>query len=73
MPVRIVVDKREKSSSLPELLRNAGAVIDSAQIRVGDGVVSPETAVDRKILDSANKGQTCNATDSDQDNEIQNL
>lgn len=64
MPVRIEVDKREKSNSLPELLRNASAVIDSAQIKVGDCVVSPETAFDRKILDSANKGQTCNATDS---------
>lgn len=55
MPVRIVVDEREKNSDIPELLRNAGAVIDFAQLKVGDYIVSPETAVERKILDSPNK------------------
>jgi len=64
MPVRIVVEEREKNSNIPELLRNAGAVIDFDQLKVGDYVVSPETAVGRKILDSPNKGQPCNATDS---------
>jgi DNA excision repair protein ERCC-4 len=50
VPVRIVVDERERNSGIPELLRNAGAVIDFAQLKVGDYVVSPETAVERKTV-----------------------
>ena len=50
MPVRIVVDERERSSNIPELLRNAGAVIDFTQLKVGDYVVSSETAVERKTV-----------------------
>ncbi|AFU59305.1 MAG: ERCC4 domain-containing protein [Nitrososphaera sp.] len=47
---RIVVDEREKNSGIPELLKNAGAVIDFAQLKVGDYIVSPETAVERKTV-----------------------
>jgi len=50
MPSRIVVDEREKNSGIPELLKNAGAVIDFAQLKVGDYLVSPETAVERKTI-----------------------
>jgi DNA excision repair protein ERCC-4 len=50
VPVRIVVDEREKNSGIPDLLRKAGAIIDFAQIKVGDYVVSPETAVERKTV-----------------------
>ena len=50
MPVRIIVDDRERNSSIPELLKNAGAVIDFAQLKVGDYVVSSETAVERKTI-----------------------
>ena len=50
MPVRIVVDERERNSNIPELLRNAGAVIDFTQLKVGDYVVSSETAVERKTV-----------------------
>ncbi|MDQ5875241.1 MAG: helix-hairpin-helix domain-containing protein [Thermoproteota archaeon] len=50
MPVRIVVDERERSSNIPELLKNAGAVIDFTQLKVGDYVVSSETAVERKTV-----------------------
>lgn len=50
MPVRIVVDEREKNSGIPDLLRKAGAVIDFAQLKVGDYLVSPETAVERKTV-----------------------
>ncbi|MGI0039859.1 MAG: ERCC4 domain-containing protein, partial [Nitrososphaera sp.] len=50
MPARIVVDEREKNSGIPELLKNAGAVIDFAQLKVGDYIVSPETAVERKTV-----------------------
>ena len=50
MAVRIVVDERERSSNIPELLKNAGAVIDFTQLKVGDYVVSAETAVERKTV-----------------------
>ncbi len=50
MPVRIVVDERERNSNIPELLKNAGAVIDFTQLKVGDYVVSSETAVERKTV-----------------------
>jgi DNA excision repair protein ERCC-4 len=50
VPVRIVVDERERSSKIPELLKSAGAVIDFAQLKVGDYVVSSETAVERKTV-----------------------
>ena len=50
MPVRIVVDERERSSNIPELLKNAGAIIDFTQLKVGDYVVSSETAVERKTV-----------------------
>ncbi len=50
MAVRIVVDQRERNSGIPDLLRKAGAVIDFAQLRVGDYIVSPETAVERKTI-----------------------
>lgn len=50
MPARIVVDEREKNSGIPDLLRKAGAVIDFAQLKVGDYVVSPETVVERKTV-----------------------
>jgi DNA excision repair protein ERCC-4 len=50
VPVRIVVDERERNSSIPDLLKNAGAVIDFAQLKVGDYIVSSETAVERKTI-----------------------
>ena len=50
MPARIVVDERERKSGIPDLLRQAGASIDFAQLNVGDYIVSPETAVERKTI-----------------------
>lgn len=50
MAVRIVVDERERNSGIPELLKNAGAFIDFAQLKVGDYLVSPETAIERKTI-----------------------
>ncbi|HYY66498.1 MAG TPA: ERCC4 domain-containing protein [Nitrososphaeraceae archaeon] len=50
MPVRIVVDEREKNSVIPNLLRHTGAIIDFAQLKVGDYIVSPETAIERKTI-----------------------
>ncbi len=50
MPIRIVVDERERSSRIPGLLRQAGAVTDFAHLKVGDYVISAETAVERKTI-----------------------
>jgi len=50
VPVRIVVDERERNSNIPQLLKNAGAIIDFTQLKVGDYVVSSETAVERKTV-----------------------
>jgi DNA excision repair protein ERCC-4 len=50
VPIRIVVDEREKGSRIPNLLRQAGAIIDFAQLKVGDYIVSPETAIERKTI-----------------------
>ena len=50
MRTRIVVDERERASGIPDLLRNAGAAIDFAQLVVGDYIVSPEVAVERKSV-----------------------
>lgn len=48
--VRIVVDERERNSGIPDLLKKAGAIVDLAQLPVGDYIVSPETAVERKTV-----------------------
>lgn len=50
MPVRIVVDERERPSGVPDFLRAAGVAVDFAQLAVGDYVVSPEVAVERKTV-----------------------
>jgi ERCC4-type nuclease len=50
VPARIVVDERERKSGIPDLLRQAGAIIDFARLKVGDYIVSPETAVERKTI-----------------------
>jgi DNA excision repair protein ERCC-4 len=50
VPVRIIVDEREKCSRIPDLLRQAGAIIDFAQLKVGDYIVSSETAIERKTI-----------------------
>jgi DNA excision repair protein ERCC-4 len=50
VPPRIVVDEREKRSGIPDLLRQAGALIDFAQLKVGDYIVSPDTAIERKTI-----------------------
>jgi len=50
LPVRVVADERERNSRIPDLLRNAGASVDIAQLQVGDYVVSPEEVVERKTV-----------------------
>lgn len=48
--VRIVVDERERNSGITDLLKKAGAIVDIAQLPVGDYIVSPETAIERKTV-----------------------
>jgi DNA excision repair protein ERCC-4 len=48
--VRIVIDERERSSKIPNLLRQMGITIDFASLAVGDYIVSPETAIERKTI-----------------------
>ena len=50
MPARIVVDERERNSGIPDLLKKAGAQVDFAQLAVGDYIVSPDTAIERKTV-----------------------
>ena len=50
MQVRIVIDERERSSKIPNLLRQMGIKIDFASLTVGDYIVSPETAIERKTI-----------------------
>ena len=50
MSVRIVVDERERRSRIPGLLRQAGAITDFAHLKVGDYVISAETAIERKTM-----------------------
>lgn len=50
MAVRIVVDERERNSRIPKLLHQAGAFIDFAQLKVGDYIISSETAIERKTI-----------------------
>jgi DNA excision repair protein ERCC-4 len=50
VPARIVVDERERPSGIPDILRKSGMVVDFAQLVVGDYIVSPDTAVERKTV-----------------------
>jgi DNA excision repair protein ERCC-4 len=50
VPARIVVDERERPSGIPDILRKSGVVVDFAQLVVGDYIVSPDTAVERKTV-----------------------
>jgi len=50
MPVklRIIVDEREKPSGVPDLLKTFGLQVEHRMLDVGDYVISPEYAVERK-------------------------
>jgi DNA excision repair protein ERCC-4 len=50
LPVRVVADERERNSRIPDLLRDAGAFVDFAQLPVGDYIVSPEEVIERKTV-----------------------
>lgn len=46
--LRVVVDEREKPSGVPDLLKELGLQVEYRMLDVGDYVVSPECAVERK-------------------------
>ncbi len=48
--VRIVVDEREKQSGIPDELAKLKAMVDFAQLKVGDYIVAPDSAVERKSI-----------------------
>lgn len=48
--IRIVIDEREKNSGIPDLLRKSGMRLDFSQLAVGDYIVAPEMAVERKTI-----------------------
>jgi len=45
---RVVVDERERPSDIPELLKAFGLQVEYRMLDVGDYIVSPECAVERK-------------------------
>ncbi|GBC75469.1 UvrABC system protein C [archaeon HR06] len=48
--MRIVVDEREKSSDLPNFIRELGGRVDFAQLEVGDYILSNECGIERKSI-----------------------
>jgi len=48
--IRIVIDEREKNSGIPDLLKKSGVRLDFSQLAVGDYIVAPEIAVERKTI-----------------------
>jgi DNA excision repair protein ERCC-4 len=47
---RIVVDERERNSKVPKFLIEDGAQIDFARLSVGDYIIAPEIAIERKTI-----------------------
>lgn len=47
---RIAVDRRERVSCIPELLIKGGITVDFATLKVGDYIISSNTAVERKTV-----------------------
>lgn len=45
---RVVVDERERQSGIPEMLRALGLQVEYRMLPVGDYIVSPQCAVERK-------------------------
>jgi len=46
--VRVVIDERERPSGVPEALKRLGVLVEFRFLEVGDYVVSPRCAVERK-------------------------
>jgi len=45
---RVIVDEREKASGIPDLLKTLGLQVEHRMLDVGDYLISPEYAVERK-------------------------
>lgn len=50
MKVRIVADERERQSGIPEALVRLNVSVDFKQLEVGDYLVAPDSAVERKSV-----------------------
>ncbi|MGD1835800.1 MAG: ERCC4 domain-containing protein [Nitrososphaeraceae archaeon] len=50
MPLRIVIDEREKNSKVPSFLTESGIYTDFAQLNVGDYILSHDIAIERKTI-----------------------
>ena len=48
--LRLIVDKRERKSGIPDLLRAVGVNIEMKTLPIGDYIVAPETIVERKSI-----------------------
>ncbi|MBI3842793.1 MAG: heavy metal resistance protein CzcA [Thaumarchaeota archaeon] len=48
--LRMIVDKRERKSGIPDLLRAVGVKVELRNLPVGDYIVAPETVVERKSV-----------------------
>ncbi len=48
--LRMIVDKRERKSGIPDLLRAVGVKVELRNLPVGDYIVAPETVVERKSI-----------------------
>jgi len=46
--LRVVVDEREKISGIPDLLRKFGLLVEYQMLEVGDYIISPDSAIERK-------------------------
>lgn len=50
IPPRVVVDEREKSSGVPELISKLGIRVYFSRLPIADYVISPEIALERKSI-----------------------
>ncbi|HVP22523.1 MAG TPA: ERCC4 domain-containing protein [Conexivisphaerales archaeon] len=48
--IRIVCDERERASGVPQALMDIGVAVDFSQLKLGDYILSPSTAVERKSV-----------------------
>jgi len=48
--LRIIIDKRETKSGIPELIKSVGIKTEMKILPVGDYIVAPETVVERKSI-----------------------
>lgn len=46
--LRVVVDEREKTSGIPNLLKETGLLVEYRMLDVGDYIISPDSAIERK-------------------------